>query len=634
VISENYRFDVGGFESDGVYQNSGKMWIDSGDVTINGDVMAGDLTIGSDSEYLTASIDGNVSEGLHFKNVQRLNIAGDYDFSSNSSFSGVILPDGQIPGSYWAHIDSDGIVTNALDGAPLISVGKMFNFDLAAGTDVMDLFSDSQFRLTLFDIADVDDVVWLVNADGGVNNADDMINNFYVRYCNSDGSICVDYPDIANLIQRNIADNGLFRDIYVTFDSSWLVSYIQKIQPVVGGVPGHSDSEYAAAGILDDVIEKQLHVNGFYNPPPSSVLPVIFGGTNLYDMSVALNERMNAYLNQHDGRIYQRFSRLFEARDAEQALGNVVLNEHTYFRNFEDRMIDEFLWNRNRNLNKAWLDIDYGFYNQSVSENIDADGSRFGLSGGFDWRQDNGLILGLSAHFNHLNSDATDSFDIGYLPSESIAGHVDTSVTDNNIGIGAYMMQNLGVSTRLYGNAFLDLHMFDIDRDQNYVSGITGDGTAFSIISEWGLLHDWLNQYITGNLYARVGYNTGLDITEKSAGSDYMDMTSDGYAILTPGYTLTAQKRIYPSSWFQIRPYASVGAEYDVLGAPDQIKYKFAIADKYTDYDVEINPLWINAGAGVELVSATGFQFGLDYRYQHNSDIQLHNFKLSGSYRF
>ena len=83
-----------------------------------------------------------------------------------------------------------------------------------------------------------------------------------------------------------------------------------------------------------------------------------------------------------------------------------------------------------------------------------------------------------------------------------------------------------------------------------------------------------------------------------------------------------------------ITNWLSIGVEYDVLGAPDKAEYKFAPADAYTKYNVEIDPLWANIGGGVELLSANGLQFGVDYRYQYNSDIQLHNIKISGSYRF
>jgi hypothetical protein len=186
----------------------------------------------------------------------------------------------------------------------------------------------------------------------------------------------------------------------------------------------------------------------------------------------------------------------------------------------------------------------------------------------------------------------------------------------------------------MYTNLMMDVHVFDVKRNQTFVDTINGDGNAFSVMSEIGLLHDILNQYIVGNVYARIGYNFGARLTEQTGGNDYMQMQSDGYFVLTPGYSLTAQKRIYPSVWFQIRPYATVGIEYDVFGTPDVAEYKFATTNKYSEVAIDVDPLWANIGGGVEMLSAYGLQFGLDYRYQYNSDLQMHNIKVSGSYRF
>ena len=328
-----------------------------------------------------------------------------------------------------------------------------------------------------------------------------------------------------------------------------------------------------------------------------------------------------------------RFSRLFQTRELEQIAGAISLNEHTNFRSFEDRMFDEFIWNRNRSLKKAWLDFDIGLFSQNASDDKRINGNRFNLSGGFDWQHSETMILGLTGRISNTYGNNSDFVDLSYA-GNTVSGFVDLSVSDVNFGVGGYLIKILGEKTRLYGNAFIDLHLFDVTRDQTFVAPIEGNGTAFSLISEWGLLHDWLNQYIVGNMYARVGYNFGLSANETAGGQDYMDFESDGYLIFTPGYSLIAQKRIYPSVWFQIRPYASIGMEYDVLGAPDFIKYKFALSNSYTKYDINIDPLWANIGAGIEFLSATGIQVGLDYRYQYNQDIQLHNIKISGSYRF
>ncbi|MBO4626033.1 MAG: autotransporter outer membrane beta-barrel domain-containing protein, partial [Alphaproteobacteria bacterium] len=327
-------------------------------------------------------------------------------------------------------------------------------------------------------------------------------------------------------------------------------------------------------------------------------------------------------------------ARLVQPTEIDQFVGSIALNEHSSLRDFEDHMFNEFIWNRNRNLNQVWFDADFGMFRQNASYDKTVSGNRFNITAGFDWQNSNRTVLGLMAHVSHMAADNSDDIDLSYKPGETIAGHNNVDVADTNVGIGGYLMHVLGTKARVYGNAMLDLHLLDVSREQNYVDDITGFGTDVSLISEWGLMHDMLNQYVVGNLYARLGYNFGFDVKEKSAGDDYMHLKSDGYFILTPGYSLIAQKRIYPSQWFQIRPYASIGVEYDVLGTPGVAKYKFAPAEKYSEYDIEIDPLWANIGAGVELLSANGLQFGFDYRYQYNDNVQLHNLKISGSFRF
>ena len=120
-------------------------------------------------------------------------------------------------------------------------------------------------------------------------------------------------------------------------------------------------------------------------------------------------------------------------------------------------------------------------------------------------------MLGLTGRISHNSSDFSDSMDLSYGMVQE-AGFVDISVADTNIGLGAYLMETVNEKARIYGNAFLDIHVFDVKRNQNFVAPIDGSGSAISLISEWGLMHDLLNQYIVGNLYARAGYNFGFDI--------------------------------------------------------------------------------------------------------------------------
>ncbi|MBE6462109.1 MAG: hypothetical protein E7006_04725 [Alphaproteobacteria bacterium] len=670
VLADNFEITTDKLVVNGINQN-GSLIVNTSNVDVSGDVVASDLRLVASKDELgntvwqNVSINGNLSGDVDFVGLEKLTVTnGNYSFGNGSQINAAILPfaDGVALNTtdinYWASVNltpgaTFGQIINPTDSAAraLILVDGVF----VGGTEYVPEgaleLGQKQIGITLFDAVDQGSAIWFLHADGGVQNVDSitLLRNLDVRFCNADGSICYDYLDSldgknesgddlpAYVSVRDVNNDGVANDLYIVFDPQFggpvLLNNL-KIQQIVGRTDGATRGEYVAAGALDDMIAGQLKYTQFYNDTPLEVLPLIFKDTNLSTVANELYLRLEEYNKNFDGNPLARFSRLFQVRELEQVLGGMVLNEHTFARSFEDRMLDEFIWNRNRSLKKAWVDMDYGMFYQNVSDGKHSDGNRFALSAGFDWQQSDTLILGLTGRVSHSSSDVSDAMDLGYMAGQSVAGNVHVDVTDTDVGFGAYLMQTLGESFRLYGNAFIDVHVFDIDRMQNFVSSIEGDGTAFSLISEWGLMHDILNQYIVGNLYARIGYNFGFDITEKVDGKDYMNLESDGYLMLTPGYSLTAQKRIYPSAWFQIRPYATVGVEYDVFGAPDNAQYRFAVADRFTKYDVDIDPLWANIGGGVELISATGIQVGFDYRYQYNDALQLHNIKVSGSYRF
>lgn len=629
--------------------------ISATDFNLGGNLNATNLTVFAvPAKHLNANIAGNLSGGVTFANLGQMHVGGDYAFTDTSKVFANISNKSSMAGlpNYWSSVSlADGTlgqITNATSGdGALITVDGKFTSDLSLGLTPSGGIgggASDQIGIALRELADAGDAIWLVYAQGGITESGDKLRNLNVVICNASGSICYDYFDgtpagnsSAYLTMRDTDGNGTSDSIYVVFDPRFGGPVeLFKIQPIVARNAEHTDGEYVSAGALDNMIAGQMAKQGFTGRHAIELLPVLFRGTNLETMANELYGRMEHYNTYRDGAPLSRFSRLFQAREIEQVAGSVILNEHTNARSFEDHMLDEFIWNRNRNLKKAWVDAEYGMLFQNVSDGKHADGNRFNITGGFDWQHTNTLILGLAGRVSHTSTDVSDAINLGYTTENPfIAGHVDAKVANTNIGLGGYLMQTLGEKTRAYGNAFLDLHVFDITRHQTFVNGtIDGSGTAFALNTEWGLLHDWLNQYIVGNMYARAGYNFGFSVTEKVGGHDYMKMKSDGYLSFTPGYSLTAQKRIYPSVWFQVRPYATIGVEYDVLGAPDNAKYKFATAKKFTSYDIDIDPLWANIGGGVEMLSATGFQVGLDYRYQYNQDIQLHNIKVSGSYRF
>lgn len=629
--------------------------ISATDFSLDGNLNATNLTVFAvPAKHLNANIAGNLSGGVTFANLGQMHVGGDYAFTDTSKVFANISNKSSMAGlpNYWSSVsladDTLGQITNATSGdGALITVDGKFTSDLSLGLTPSGGIgggASDQVGIALRELADAGDAIWLVYAQGGIAESGDKLRNLNVVICNASGSICYDYFDgtpagnsSAYLTMRDTDGNGTSDSIYVVFDPRFGGPVeLFKIQPIVAHNAEHTDGEYVAAGALDNMIAGQMAKQGFTGRHAIELLPVLFRGTNLETMANELYGRMEHYNTYRDSAPLSRFSRLFQAREIEQVAGSVILNEHTSARSFEDHMLDEFIWNRNRNLKKAWVDAEYGMLFQKVSDGKHADGNRFNITGGFDWQHTNTLILGLAGRVSHTSTDVSDAMNLGYTTENPfVAGHVDAKVANTNIGLGGYLMQTLGEKTRAYGNAFLDLHVFDITRHQTFVNGtIDGSGTAFALNTEWGLLHDWLNQYIVGNMYARAGYNFGFSVTEKVGGHDYMKMKSDGYLSFTPGYSLTAQKRIYPSVWFQVRPYATIGVEYDVLGAPDNAKYKFATAKKFTSYDIDIDPLWANIGGGVEMLSATGFQVGLDYRYQYNQDIQLHNIKVSGSYRF
>lgn len=673
VVSNNYAISAGRIETNGIGQTSGKMTLNTNDLNVGerdvdgnitkvANILATDLrVIAKGNDWLTVDVTGNVSGGVDFIGLERMTVGGNYIFDDNSILMAAILDRGVTTHNYWATVSlaedkTLGTITNGANAEPLISINGKFisqmdinnpNMYYEWNNSTVGEIKDGQMGVYITDIVDQGSAIWLIHADGGIEDDGKKLRNAVVRFCNADGSICYNYLDSLKngstdeddlpvyLSARDTDGDGEPDSWYLVFDPRFGGPVeLFKIQPIVDREDVHTDGEYFTAGALDDLLVGRLHQTGFYNRTPIELVPEVFKNTNMAEMSKELYDRMEQYILDRNGAGLARFSRLFQPREIEQVAGSVVLNEHTTFRDFEDRMFDEFIWNRNRSLKKAWIEADFGMYNQKVMDDKKVSGNRFSVQGGFDWQDSDTLIMGLSGHVSHMSGTNNDEMDLGYKPNQHIAGRIDLEVATTNIGIGGYIMKTLGTKARLYGNAFLDLHLFDITRDQNFVDNIDGSGTAFSLITEWGLMHDWLNQYIVGNVYARAGYNFGFDVTEKADGGDYMNLESDGYLILTPGYSLTAQKRIYTSPWFQMRPYLTVGAEYDVLGAPDEVQFKFAYANKFTDYEVNIDPLWVNGGGGIEFLGASGFQFGIDYRYQYNADIQMHKIKLSGSYRF
>lgn len=659
ILSNNYTIRASNVTLTDINQTSGKLLINTSDLDITGSIIAS-TAVGDNiriaaqgTNWLNLDIGGSVSGNVGFIGLEKMTIGGDFTFTDGSLLHAAILPTNQTTHNYWATVDLDenqnlGKITNPTGAEPLITVNGKFISDLhGLGSSSVGALKDGQVGIDIFDIVDQGTAIWFIHANDGLQEDGLKTRNVVVQFCNADGSMCYNYLESlgqgstneedlpAYLTLRDTDGDGIADSIYIVFDPRFGGPVeVFKIQPIVDREDGRTDGEYVTAGALDELIAGKLVQTGFFNRTPIEVIPLMFKGTNMEQLANELYNRMEQYQLDQDGLGLTRFSRLFQPREIEQIAGSIALNEHTSFRDFEDHMFNEFIWNRHRKIKNAWMDVDLGMFNQTVSDDKEVSGNRFSLAGGFDWQNSETLILGVTARVSNMSASNFDEVDLSYKAGQNLMGRVDLDVADTNIGLGGYMMKTLGTKARLYGNAYFDVHMLNVDREQNFVAPITGTGTAVSVITEWGLMHDILNQYIVGNAYVRGGYNFGFSVTEKAQGENYMDLKSDGYLVLTPGYSLVAQKRIYPSSWFQIRPNISVGVEYDVLGMPSDLQYKFTPALNYTDYNVEIDPLWANMGVGIEFISASGVQIGIDYRYQYNTDIQLHKVKLSGTYRF
>ncbi len=662
IHSNDYILTAGTMEFAAIKQSSGALKLETSDLRVNGNIgdqedtnKPIDLLISATDHKLTMDVSGYVSNGVRIDGLQQMDVGGNYYFDNNSMLNVNLMSN--IGRDYWASVslnedDTLGEITNNNPtGGALIQVGGKFVSNITALGDETngDVLPNGQMGIILNDIVDPGSAIWLVHADNGLLELGMKIRNLYVSFCNEDGTHCFNMlPQTSGqngadnelpvyLSVRDIDNDGKQDSLYIVFDPRFGGPVqVFKIQPIVERTQNHTTGEYISAGALDNLIADALYDAGFKKRTPIESLPIVFAGTNLETLMNELYERMEDYNTYREGDALSRFSHLVQPHEIDQIISGIALNYHTLARDVEDHMFDEFIWNRNRKLDKAWFDADFGMYYNKDIDGRHIDGNRFSITGGYDWQKSRTLILGVMGHVSHMTGTDTDKIDLSYQAiAKQIDGRIDVDVKNTDIAFGGYMIQTLAPWARAYGQAAIDIQLFDISKQQTYVNGdITGDGVGFGISTEWGIMHDWLNQYIVGNAYIRAGYNFGTSITEKAAGSDYMDIDVDGYFMLTPGYSLTAQKRIYPNMWFQIRPYATIGIEYDVLGTPDTVDYKFAMANTYTEYDSTVDPLWANIGGGIEFLGAFGGQIGIDYRYQYNDTIQLHNIKVSGKYRF
>ncbi len=634
--------NIAGTDRDGtINMMSDNFTLNANTVVVGGDINVDNFTVSNlnAADGVNITVGGNISNGLDIIGLNRMVVGGDYTFGDDSKVLAFAHPSNTH--DYWTDVDFSGenpIVNEPAGGAALITVGGK----LKSGTIGLDMtdtatdLADAQFGLVLKQAVTESSALWLANA----SEIQGTFSKLSIGFCNADGTQCINYLDAANGFNASGENLPVYlvtqdNNLYVVFDTRFGGPLgLFKLQPVVAATDGHTKGEWQSAGALDDLIDAALINNGYdFNTAVLGVVQHLFEGTPLDRVDSELYARMYDYARNGDGNVIRNFSRLFQLREANQIADSLALNTRTNFIDMSDRFIDEAIWNRNRHLNKLWIDGGYGMFAHDMDD-IDGDGTRFNLALGYDWQTSDTLILGWMLHGSYTDAHVTDDIDLSYNGSGAVAGRMESDMTNLSVGGGLYFIDTLSNKARLYGDLMFDVNMIDVERNQTWVDTIKGDAMSYAAVAELGLIHDWLNQYIIGNLYVRGGYSVGFDMTEKVGDANYMKLKFDGYPILTPGYSLTAQKRVYPSAWFEFRPYATIGIEYDVLGTPDTMKYKFAIANRWTEYDTDVDPLWANAGAGVEFLGVNGLHVGLGYRYQYNATVQMHKVHASVKYRF
>jgi hypothetical protein len=333
----------------------------------------------------------------------------------------------------------------------------------------------------------------------------------------------------------------------------------------------------------------------------------------------------------------REFSRLFAPTEAAQLAQLAALGEKAAQATLQKRMIDESLWTRNRVKTKAWLDVGYGIHTMTNPDGgAPMAGSAMSLAAGYDFQMGRGMIVGVNAGMTMTENTEGTNLDIGYGlgASAHIAGARNVKSADTMINIGAYVISRIADSATAYVSANAFSHKLSVDRTQNYVGAIAGEGTASSMGGEIGIIHSISGQYVVGNLSARLVQSGGYTLQESVGSEKYMDIKYEGYTLFSPGYSILFQKRIYLKPTFIMRPSLSVGAEYDVMNMGGSAQYRFATSEAYSAFDMKTDPLWLSGKAGLEFLTIGGLQFGAGYAYRYNAVIQSHDLQVSGSMRF
>jgi len=609
------------------------------------------------SPFLSLDVGGSIFGGTNFISVGRMNVAGDYHFSNRSVLDVMATPDANLDGfSFWADVkkDAGGNVTiDTTDAIAIVSVGGQFVTNLTA---VPGSNQPRQIGVTIFDtIAPEDDSIalWLLYAEKGVLNNGFLSRELSVMLCNATGTRCFDYMTAAgNSTQAYIREDAVNgkdynNALFVVFDHSLggpIRLNSNRFQPPVRTVTT-DDSVIWSANSIDNFAAGSVRRAKFIGANlPIDALIAANKDTIFEGLSNAIYDRMETFATSGGGTKgaadYERLSYAWVPTEAGQFANLVTNAERMVQSSLQKRMMDESLWRRNRVRTKFWIDGEYSLLNMN---NIDGDkditGDMTSVMAGYDVQISQDTIFGITGGLTMGNLKESQALDLSY-GSNVIMGGRDAMVNTTMINIGGYMLSKMGESSTFYASGGLYSHTLNIDKtfdmgvkNQN-IGSISGDGNSSSFGGEIGVIHAISGQYLTGNLSARFLQSNGFSFTETINGEEFMNIKQEGYTVFAPGYSLMAQRRMYLHPSFIMRPYLSVGAEYQVMAMGEMIQYKYASADLWSEYRTDVDPLWVTAKGGFEFLSISGLQFGIGLAYHYNSMISVQSVNFGTSMRF
>ena len=337
---------------------------------------------------------------------------------------------------------------------------------------------------------------------------------------------------------------------------------------------------------------------------------------------------------------YKRLSYALVPTEAGQFAHLTNNSERMVQSSLQKRMMDESLWKRNRVRTKFWIDGEYSLMNMNNPDGAnDITGDMTSVMAGYDVQISPETIIGINGGVTMGNLRENMSLDLSY-GNKTVNGGRDTRVNSTMINIGGYVLSKMGESSTFYASANLYSHSLGMDKDMNMglvghkIGAVSGGGNASSFGGEFGMIHSIAGQYVIGNLSARFVQSNGFKFTSAIEGEDYMNFRQEGYTTFAPGYSVMAQRRMYLHPSFIMRPYLSVGAEYQVMTMGDMIQYKYAPADLWSEFRTDVDPLWVTAKGGFEFLSISGLQFGIGLAYHYNAVMTVQSVNFGASMRF